>query len=539
VYLDASVPLLPKEFHSKGYSTAAFLSSVVLLGDPELQRGFDVFDGSFWKGDLGTPERRAEDTLAPALTWIQKQPSPWFCWIHLFDPHEPYAPPQPYAKRFQNRLYDGEVAYMDHALGVFLGELSKSAVFRNTVLVICADHGESLGEHGEANHGFFIYEATTHVPLIVRLPGQTTGKRIETGVGLVDVAPTIREICSLEKMTSDGTSLALMLKGGNPQHGPVYIESLEPLYTYGWAPLFGSVCSRKKFVLAPRCELYDLDEDPSELNNLCGDHQGDCAERRKELLGRLKFLNKAPREFVSSGERELNALEGLGYLGGIQVPKAAAMRDPKDGKVILERNHEVARLLHEGRGESAVRILESLIPMDPANPALYYEMGLCAERNYPLKAIENYRKAVNLQPSLGQAHMRLTSLLLSLGKAKDAFAAATMGVKMAPFYRDAMQPYLAWAAFASGEPDEVVESYLKGTLISGQEDPLAIRIKAALCLRQGRKEEAIGWLETFAHRAPPQSTAALESDAYFADLHQEPRFWKLVIEAKQQLGGNA
>jgi arylsulfatase A-like enzyme len=232
----SGVPLIAQEFRRSGYATAAFISSFVLLPHYGLGRGFQTYDTSFF--DTSNPqvtERRAARTLQAALPWIQKQRAPWFCWVHLYDPHYPYEPPEPFTKRYADAPYDGEVAYMDDALGAFLGALEARGLLASTAVVICADHGEGLGDHGEKMHGVFLYEATTHVPLLIRLPGQSARTTVADDVGLVDVAPTLRELCGLPPVPGDGVSLRPLFHGEALGRKAVYLESLETMYNFSWA----------------------------------------------------------------------------------------------------------------------------------------------------------------------------------------------------------------------------------------------------------------------------------------------------------------
>ena len=236
-----TVPLLAEEFGRAGYQTAAFVSGSVLLSRYGLNRGFGTYDDSFYNTlRKGHQKADAGQTLPKALAWIQGQKGPFFCWVHLFDPHVPYAAPEPFGSKFKERPYDGEIAYMDEQLRSFWEALSRSMDTDGLLVVFCADHGEALGEHGEMDHGIFLYQTTMHVPFLLHVPGQKQSGRVEALVGLVDVAPTIRDLAGLNPAEmADGRSLAPLLGGGAMEPRDVVMESMEGLLTYGWSPLYG------------------------------------------------------------------------------------------------------------------------------------------------------------------------------------------------------------------------------------------------------------------------------------------------------------
>ncbi|MEJ2369144.1 MAG: sulfatase, partial [Acidobacteriota bacterium] len=326
------VPLLAEEFRSRGYQTGAFISASVLLGKYGLKRGFDVYNQSFYdprNPDIST--RRGDKTLKPALAWIEAQGGrPWFCWVHLYDPHYPYDPPMPFAARYKKNPYDGEIAFMDAALGGFFQGLHRAHVLSGALVVVCGDHGEALGQHGEESHGVFLYEATTHVPLIVHLPGESGPKTVAGSVGLVDVAPTIRDLAGLKAVPGDGESLSPLMKGGKWTPRPIYMESLDGLYNYGWAPLYGLVKWPWKYILAPKPELYDLAKDPGEIHNLVRKDPGETKQLKKLLQARITGVRAEHGEPVHLSREELKSLQSLGYIAGSMGKASGGYRDPKD-----------------------------------------------------------------------------------------------------------------------------------------------------------------------------------------------------------------
>ena len=258
VMVGPEVPLIAEELQREGYSTGAFVSSFVVDGRFGFSRGFDHYDAPDSRPGVGDGmERRAASTVAAAIEWLAGRPPPWFAWVHLFDPHAPYDPPQPFAGRFSGKPYSGEVAYMDNEVGRLVGSMVAGGTFDGTVVIIAGDHGEALGEHGEETHGILLYEATTRVPLLIHMPGQTTGVRHSQPVGLVDIAPTLRELVGVE-VESDGVSLLPALHGKEVEDTDrrvLYLESLEGYLRNGWAPLFAVVRGSLKYIDSPRPEL--------------------------------------------------------------------------------------------------------------------------------------------------------------------------------------------------------------------------------------------------------------------------------------------
>src|SRR6266436_5256939 len=270
---DFAVPLSPAHrtwaevLHERGYHTAAFIGAVILDSKtlaPGLDRGFDYYDNfpqrANSKSRWGRVERRGMDVVQHAETWLTAHPvGPHFVWVHLYDPHDPYEPPPPYSETYKDRLYDGEIAYADSALGHFLAYLKKQGWYEGSFIVVVGDHGEGLGEHHEDTHGIFLYDSTTHVPLLVKLPEQReAGRTVEAQVRTTDIMPSILELLGVPAPGSlDGESLGPFLAGTGAAPRTVFGETEYPL-RFGWAPLRSVRKEGLKFIEAPKPELYDL-----------------------------------------------------------------------------------------------------------------------------------------------------------------------------------------------------------------------------------------------------------------------------------------
>jgi arylsulfatase A-like enzyme len=268
-----------------------------------LGRGFDVYDDHMAGGgaDLDVVERTAEHVLEPAYRWIigPQGPAsrPWFVWVHLYDPHEPYSPPEPYRSRYASEPYDGEVAYADAALGTFVAQLRRANAFSNTLVVIASDHGESLGEHGERTHGQFAYDATLRVPLVMWAPPQIRPGIFGETMRLIDVAPTILDLIGAAPLANvDGRSVRPFAGTGQPfDHAASYFEAPGANPMRRGAQPRGVLVDGVKFIDLPIPELYDLADDPGEQRNLYAQRR----ERARDLEMRLdRIVKEAPAERI-------------------------------------------------------------------------------------------------------------------------------------------------------------------------------------------------------------------------------------------------
>src|SRR5262245_49483552 len=271
--LGPEVDTYPRFLGAHGYHTVAVIGSVVLARGFGLGQGFAIYDDQCPAGRVsgGFRARRASDVTDAALRHLAERPrdKPCFLWLHFFDPHDPYEPPEPYKDRFKDRPYDGEIAYADSELGRVIAALRQEGILENTLVVCCADHGESLGEHGEQTHGFFVYDATQHVPLIMRGGGLPAGRVDSTLVSLIDVMPTVAGLIGLHEPPGSGRDLSTaLLENRSVTERPVYLESYLTLVSLGWSGEEGWRTSRFKFIEAPRPELYDLSQDPGEKTSL-------------------------------------------------------------------------------------------------------------------------------------------------------------------------------------------------------------------------------------------------------------------------------
>jgi arylsulfatase A-like enzyme/Flp pilus assembly protein TadD len=407
------LPTLATFLKERGYATGAFIGAFPLDARFGLARGFDVYDESYGSGtglDFQFVERRAEAVVGAALAWLDGRAGPWFVWVHVFDPHQPYEPPAPYAAQYKDDLYGGEVAYVDASLAKLFAYLDDSRQSGSTVVVLTGDHGQSLGEHGETTHGYFAYNSTLWIPLIVAGPGVKPA-RVEANVCHVDIFPTVCDLLGLPRPSYlQGLSLLPALRGRNLAEltaRPVYFESLYAYYRRGWAPLRGFIEGSRKFIDLPIPEVYDLQADFGETKNLAGPDVGKDRARLAGLIKAWSGTESAARPELGASSRE--KLQSLGYVGGFQPPAKTDFGPADDLKALLPYNQKFERaqdLYFRGQTEPSIALLLELVKERPDfdNPYLflvtvYEKQGRLAEAEALLKAGEaanprNYKLAI-------------------------------------------------------------------------------------------------------------------------------------------------
>jgi arylsulfatase A-like enzyme/Tfp pilus assembly protein PilF len=352
----------------KAYHAGAFIGAVILDSKslaPGFERGFDFYDNfpehPVTKSRWGRLERRGMVVVQHAEEWLSKHPAgPHFVWVHLYDPHDPYQPPMPYSRIYKDHLYDGEIAYADSALAHFIAYLKKTGQYRNSMIVVVGDHGEGLGEHHEDTHGIFLYDSTTHVPLIVKLPRElSAGKVVTAQMRTIDILPTLLELAGAPApQTRDGDSFMPYLDGkntGTDEAGwPVFGETDYPLH-FGWAPLRSVRSDGFKFIEAPRPELYDLQVDAAESSSRY-EPQDARVEKSRAMLAEVRAREN------SSG-------------GAATGPNPLLLPDPKDK--IEEQNllHAAMLAAEDDRAAEAGKTLEKVLALDPKSFAALRQMG--------------------------------------------------------------------------------------------------------------------------------------------------------------------
>jgi len=473
-------PTLATLLRERGYRTGAFVSAFVLDSRFGLDRGFDVYDdllgGGEARAEFLVPERRAPLTVAAASKWLETQgEGPRLVFLHLYEPHFPYEPPEPQRARFAGEPYRGEVSAADAALAPLLGPILDGREKNRWLVVLTSDHGESLGEHGEMTHGIFAYEASLRVPLILHAPGLLRPRVVTTPVGHVDLLPTLLDALGLPAPEGlSGRSLWPLAFGQGRTPAPAYFEALSSSLNRGWAPLHGVVDGSLKYVDLPLPELYDLGRDPAEASNLVARRPADLERLRDRLAG-----FRARDRGISRVAEEAEALERLRALGYV-ASAASHMKgrhgeadDPKNLVEIDTRIREVLGRFRAGDSRGAIALCE-----------------------------ENIRE----RPEMPVSYLHLAYLRRGLGDLPGAVAAARRSFELRPLDAEAVSLYAVYLTEA-GQPAEAVKvtsPYARGP----QPDLDVLTARGMALARLGRFEAALGTFET-ARAVDPSNTSTL------------------------------
>ena len=437
---------LAEIFSGRGYDTGAFIAAFVLDGRWGLNQGFKHYDDSFdlkkYKQlDLGAVQKPGNEVMDEALGWLEKEKdSSFFAWIHLYDPHTPYAPPEPFLSEYgrQGRghvgLYDGEIAFMDSQIGRLTEWLSARRLDRKTVVVLIGDHGEGLGSHGEGAHGYFIYDYAVHVPFIVVTPfRELQGVRVASQSRTADVFPTVLELAGilLPGKVHGQSQVSAMFDPKGTGETPAYSESMAPNLQFGWSPLHALRTPAYKFIDAPRPELYDLVKDPGEEKDVQNRLPDRALAMKKELDGLMTETSAgAPTPQAANLDKEtVERLAALGYVGAPVAAKTAAAKgqatlaDPKDKLMVFMAVTRAGEMIMQEQYPKAVELLEQALREEPNIPQAllllatgYMEMGNNAGAQAKLDQL------LKEDPENIQALISLTNLLMKEGKAEDAIA---------------------------------------------------------------------------------------------------------------------
>ena len=431
--LDPRHVTLAERLRDRGWKTGGFVGAYVLDAKWGINQGFETYVDEFdlrkyQRISLGDVARPASEVVDAALPWLEKQSgNRFFAWLHFYDPHTPYAPPEPYKSRFPDRPYVGEVAYVDAQVARVANWLASRDLLDRTIVIVTGDHGESLGEHGEGTHGLFIYDATMRVPMVVRTPYKgAQGRRVTQVVRSHDIVPTVLELLGLPgDQGLDGRSLAPFMAGARRDDLDAYSESLYARHHYGWSELKALRAGRFKYIDAPRPELYDLQQDPQERENLF-DARRPLADRLgAELLeaGAEQVTGGAPAQATVDPETR-ERLAALGYIGSfVSAPKAAGatLADPKDKIEIFNLMFAANENAGKETPEQVIARFEKVLAQDPNVLDAWIMLGneYFKKRDYR-GAIDKYQRALAINPDYDLATINLASAYRSMGDVNAA-----------------------------------------------------------------------------------------------------------------------
>ena len=434
---------LAEVLKGRGYRTGAFVAAYVLAAKWGINQGFDTYFDDFDLSQvravsLSAIQRPGNEVLDKALPWIEQSAgAPFFAWIHLYDPHSPYRPPEPFESRYKGHPYNGEIAFADTQIARLVSLLQARGLYERTVIVVLGDHGESLGDHGESSHGFFVYNSVTHVPFVIRAPFTLTShRRVADPVRSVDVMPTVLDLLGAPAAAGiSGVSLVPLMTGTKRELGlDAYSEAMYPLHHYGWSDLRALRSGRYKVIDAPRPELYDVDRDPAETTNLFGERQalGDrmIAQLRTLEGGFSKTVAAMPAADVDPEARE--RLAALGYVGTF-VASASDPRtgraDPKDKIGLFNKLGTATDLSKERDGDPEasftriVGLLNEVIREDPQVIDAWFMLGTKYLAHGDLeKAVDHFKHTLALKPDYDLAVFNLAQAYRRMGDDNAALA---------------------------------------------------------------------------------------------------------------------
>jgi arylsulfatase A-like enzyme/predicted Zn-dependent protease len=403
---------LAELFKDKGYQTAAFVAAYVVDSKWGLNQGFDYyfdnFDLSrFQRISLGSVQRPADEVMDEALSWLEeRKDEKFFTWIHLYDPHTPYEPPPPFDRKYPGRPYIGEIAFTDSQLGRLWEFLEERNLLENSFLIFASDHGESLGEHQESSHGFFVYQEGIHVPLIFVTPFEKLqGISTSAVVSLVDVMPTILEMAELPIPSQvQGESLLPIFFDPGKSHSYAYSETFYPRFHYGWSELKTFQNDRYKLIIAPDMELYDLIEDPDERKNLASSQKKvfeDLKAKADRFIERYSE-NALEVDYRKMDEETRERLAALGYIGAFADSsklEGKKLANPKEKIVIFNTLSRAREMGLEGKVEEAVGMIKRIIADDPDIIDAYFSLGnIYFKHGDYEEAIANFRESLERRP---------------------------------------------------------------------------------------------------------------------------------------------
>lgn len=460
--LPNGLPTLATTFAEAGYRTAAFVGAFVLDHRFGLGRGFETYDDEIER-DPDAPagieaERPASAVIDRAIRWMGGADArPYFLWVHVYDPHAPYSPPEPYRSTFSGRLYDGEIAYADAEIGRLLEALRRAPGAERTVIAVMGDHGEALGEHGELTHGVLLYEPTLRVPLIIHAP-RLKSRTVTVPVGLADIAPTLTALVALAKPArADGVDLsAALLAQREPAEHDLYSETQYPTL-FGWSGMEAARRGALKLIDSPAPELFDLATDPREARNV-------YTTERRSMFALRAALDALRRDAVTSQPVKMDPetaqkLASLGYLGGAPQATASNAYAPREVVHLFRRYEEATWALNEGRLDAAIEQFRSLVRDDPSNAVFRGSFAKSLRSaGHVRESLEVYRESVALRPDDADAWYNLAAAFQDAGEHARAAESVREAIRRDP-RRPEAHNVLGVALAAEGKSPEALAEF--------------------------------------------------------------------------------
>ncbi|MGB9072649.1 MAG: sulfatase-like hydrolase/transferase [Terriglobales bacterium] len=544
--LSPQQPTLATVLKQAGYATGAVIGAAVLDSRFGLNQGFDFYYDHFdfsrlEESNLDEMERPGNVVADVTLDWLGKNSQKkFFLWMHLYDPHYPYRAPEPYSREYAAQPYDGEIAFADEQVGRLLRFLKEKGLYQNTMIVLTGDHGESLGEHGEKTHGFFIYNATMRVPLIIRLPAKSPVQRmvqtVADPVSTVDLMPTMLAAAGVEVPAQvQGTSLLPVLQGKTADHERnLYGETFLPRLHFNWSELRGTENAKYHFIAAPRPELYDLAKDPGEVHNLLPEKKAVAEEMRAKLAGLIREYSAGKELAEKTGldpalMERLKSLGYAGFSGGSDLTITNRdLPDPKDRIEAYELVSDAIADSQHGRYPESIEKLKTVIRTEPKSVPAHYLQGLNYYRSkmFP-EAVDELQKTVDLSPDYSLAVFNLGMAQAHAGQIDPAIVSLQRALQLdATNFEAAFNLGVAYLQKKQLEPAAQV---FRQSVTANPDFARGHRALGETLMFEGKLDEAIAELRRAVELAPEEPSMheslarALSAKGLTEEAEQEMR----------------
>jgi arylsulfatase A-like enzyme/tetratricopeptide (TPR) repeat protein len=503
-----SAVTLAESLRGAGYRTGAFIGAFVVDRAYGFAQGFDVFDAAFtgFRQEIkGQVQRPAKEVVDPALAFIAAETAnePFFAWIHLYDAHTPYDPPPPYNVKFAKRPYDGEIAYADAQFGRIVSALRASGVLDRTIVAVVGDHGEALGDHGEDDHGIFLYEAVTRVPWIMRLPnGERAGSVVAEQVRQVDLTPTVLDLAGARVTArTDGESVAALIRGtARRDPPPSYTETWYPELHFGWSRLRALRVGEWKYIAAPKPELYDLRTDRAERRNVIGERSSVASRMAGELEAIERGFGAAATTTPPQPDADTIArLRSLGYIGLAAPPSGGRGADPKD-RIGAMREFRALLTgatgdLKAGRHDAALGKLKKAVALNERAYDAHVLLGSAYQQKGDLeRAVGEFDAAALLNPVMAAPHVLAADVYLGEVQLQRAMERADKAAALEPNSGEVAA--LRGKIFErAGRGNEALAEYQRAIALNPSDTAARGRL-AGLAMNMGRHDVAEPQLRT-------------------------------------------
>jgi arylsulfatase A-like enzyme/Flp pilus assembly protein TadD len=541
--LNSSQPTLASVLKQRGYTTGAVVGSAVLDSRFGLNQGFDFYYDHFdfsrlQESNLDEMERPGNVVADVALDWLaENHGKKFFLWMHLYDPHYPYRPPAPYSEQYKDRPYDGEIAFADAQVGRLVAYLKAKGVYQNTLIVLTGDHGESLGEHGEKTHGFFIYNVTLHVPVIIRLPGSSQPRVVSELASLADLMPTILNVLRLDVPSQvQGLNLLPMMasRGKEEQPRNLYAETFLPRLHFNWSELRAVETDKYHFIDAPKPELYDLSKDPGETQNLYSEKKAVADELRARLASLISQYGAGQELAEKTGldPALMERLKSLGYAGfsggGNPTITDRSLPDPKDRIQTYELISDAIAESQHSQYQASSEKLTAALKTEPDSVPAHYLLGLdyYRLREFP-RAVEELQRVLQLSPDYALAAFNLGLAYAHAGDLDGAIQALKRALDLDGTNFSAA--YNLGAAYTGKQMVPEAVAAFRQTIAIAPEYAPGHRALGELLLYQGQLDESLAELRRAADLDPQDASThvdlakALSAKGLNAEADEEMR----------------